>query len=140
MDPLPVASAKQLNVFLCTINSLCTPLAVEVKEAQLSLKRDGDELLHIESTINNLQAEIEAIHKRISLQQEARRGVQARIFTNKARISPVRFLPTEILQHIFKACLPNDQYIIPHTQSAPLLLCQICQRWRDVAEATPELW
>ncbi|OJA11167.1 hypothetical protein AZE42_09992 [Rhizopogon vesiculosus] len=140
MDPLPVSSAEQLGVFLCTINSSCTPLTVEVKEAQLALQRDGDELLHIESTINNLRAEIEAIHKRISLQQETRRAVQARIFTNKARISPVRFLPTEILQHIFKACLPNDQYIIPYTQSAPLLLCQICRRWRDVAEATPELW
>jgi hypothetical protein len=140
MDPLTVASAKQLDVFLSTMSSSCTPFGVEIKEAQLALQRDGEELLHIESTIYNLQAEIQAMHKHISLQQEKRLAVQASIFTNKARISPVKFLPTEILQDIFKACLPNDRYIIPHIRSAPLLLCHICRRWRDVAEATAALW
>lgn len=140
MGTLPVASDKQLDVFLSTMSSSCTPLAVEIKEAQLALQTDGEELLHIGSTIDSLRAEIEAINKRIFLQQKKRCDVQARIFKNKARISPVKFLPTEILQHIFKACLPNDRYITPHTRSAPLLLCQICRRWTAIAEATPELW
>jgi len=113
---------------------------MEIKEARLALEKDGEALLHIESTIDSLRAEIEAIHKRITLQREERRAVQARIANNRARISPVKFLPTELLQHIFKACLPNDRYIIPHTRSAPLLFCQICRRWRAVAEGTPELW
>lgn len=140
MDPPPVANVKQLDVFLCMINSSCTPLTTEIKEARLALQRDGEELLIIDSMVDSLQAEIEAIRSRISLQREKRIVVQARILTNRARISPVKFLPTEILQHIFKACLPTDRYIIPHTRSAPLLLGQICRRWRGVAEATPELW
>ncbi|KIK39667.1 hypothetical protein CY34DRAFT_53007, partial [Suillus luteus UH-Slu-Lm8-n1] len=104
------------------------------------LQRDGEELLNIDSVVGNLQAEIEAIHMRMAVQQEKRRVVETRILQNRARISPMRFLPTEILQQIFKSCLPNDRYVIPHILSAPLLLCQICRRWRDIAQATPELW
>ncbi|OJA07959.1 hypothetical protein AZE42_11148 [Rhizopogon vesiculosus] len=108
------------------VDSTCIPSVVEIKEAQLALQRDGQELEHVESMINGLYAEIEAIHKRVSLLQEKRHTVQSRIFTNRARISSMRFLPTEILQRIFKACLPDDRYI--------------CRRWREVAEATSELW
>ncbi|OJA10185.1 hypothetical protein AZE42_01819 [Rhizopogon vesiculosus] len=122
------------------VDSTCIPSVVEIREAQLALQRDGQELEHVESVINGLYAEIEAIHKRVSLLQEKRHAVQSRIFTNRARISPIRFLPTEILQRIFKACLPDDRYVKPEIQSAPLLLCQICRRWREVAEASSELW
>ncbi|KAG0708328.1 hypothetical protein DFH29DRAFT_822132 [Suillus ampliporus] len=140
MDSITVVSAKQLDVVLCTMNSACSPLEMEINEARIALQRDGEEILNIESMLNSLQAEIDAIHVRMSLQQEKRRDVQTRILANRALVSPVRFLPTEILQHIFKFCLPDDRYIIPHIQSAPLLLCQICHRWRVIAQATPELW
>ncbi|KAG1724088.1 uncharacterized protein EDB91DRAFT_144351 [Suillus paluster] len=140
MDSITVVGAKQLDVALCTMNSVCSPLEVEINEARIALQRDGVELLNIESMLNSLQADIEAIHVRMSLQQEKRHEVQTRILANRARISPVRFLPTEIIQHIFKFCLPDDRYIIPHIQSAPLLLCQICRRWRVIAQETPELW
>ncbi|KAG1746089.1 hypothetical protein EDB19DRAFT_2037439 [Suillus lakei] len=140
MDSVAVVSPKQLDVVLCTTNSANSPLGVEINEARIALQRDGEDLLNIDSVLNSLQAEIEAIHVRMSLQQEKRRAVETRILENKARISPVRFLPTEILQQIFKSCLPSDRYVIPHILSAPLLLCQICHRWRDIAQATPELW
>ncbi|KAJ8585943.1 hypothetical protein M405DRAFT_719405, partial [Rhizopogon salebrosus TDB-379] len=83
--------------------------------------------------ISSLQADIE-------VQQEKRRAVQSRIFISTAHISPMRFLPTDILQRIFKACLPDHRYVTPDIQSSPLLLLQICRRWRDVAETTSELW
>lgn len=140
MDSVAVASIKQLDAVLCTMSFASSLLEVEINEARIVLQRDGEELLNIDSVINNLQAEIEAIYARIAVQQEKRRSVETRILENRARISPVRFLPTEILQQIFKSCLPNDRYVIPHILSAPLLLCQICRRWRDIAQATPELW
>ncbi|OAX34721.1 hypothetical protein K503DRAFT_424278 [Rhizopogon vinicolor AM-OR11-026] len=112
----------------------------EIREAQLALQRDGEELEHVEFTINSLYAEIEVIPKGNCLLQEKRHAVQSRIFTNSARISPVRSLPTEILQRIFKVCLPDDRYVTPDIRSVPLLLCQICRRWREVAEASSELW
>ncbi|OAX34722.1 hypothetical protein K503DRAFT_424281 [Rhizopogon vinicolor AM-OR11-026] len=103
------------------------------REAQLAWRRDGEELLRI-SPLGSLQAEI-------GIQQEKRRAVpQPRIFLNRAHISPVRSLPIEILQRIFTVCLPNERRVKPDIQSASLLLCQICWRWREVAEATSEPW
>ncbi|KAF7311363.1 F-box domain-containing protein [Mycena kentingensis (nom. inval.)] len=54
-------------------------------------------------------------------------------------------LPDELLQLIFAWCLPSQDfapYLIarPLSTTAPLLLTQICVRWRNVAVATPELW
>ncbi|KAJ8589332.1 hypothetical protein M405DRAFT_738734, partial [Rhizopogon salebrosus TDB-379] len=104
-----------------------------IQAAQFALQRDREKLRRTKSIINSLRAEIEA-------QQEMQRTLESRIFANKVRISPASYLPTEILEHIFKACLRNREYVEPDIRSAPLVLCQICRRWKDVAEATTELW
>ncbi|KAJ7685655.1 hypothetical protein DFH06DRAFT_1159061 [Mycena polygramma] len=54
-------------------------------------------------------------------------------------------LPPEILAQIFIHCLDideddNDDFIVPDLATAPLILCGICRRWRDVAISTPALW
>ncbi|KAJ7685712.1 hypothetical protein DFH06DRAFT_1289492 [Mycena polygramma] len=47
-------------------------------------------------------------------------------------------LPPEILAEIFLHCLPES--IVPSLTTAPLILCGVCRRWRDVAITTPALW
>ncbi|KAJ6531150.1 hypothetical protein B0H19DRAFT_1273368 [Mycena capillaripes] len=37
-------------------------------------------------------------------------------------------------------CLPDHDFITPHPTEAPLILCSICHRWREVALSTPGLW
>ncbi|KAJ6490710.1 hypothetical protein C8R47DRAFT_1123300 [Mycena vitilis] len=54
-------------------------------------------------------------------------------------------LPPEILAEIFIYCLDideddDDNFIVPDLAAAPLILCGICRRWRDVAISTPALW
>ena len=49
-------------------------------------------------------------------------------------------LPVEILSEIFLHCLPNDFFFLPRPTTAPMMLCQICRYWRQVAIATPKLW
>ena len=52
-------------------------------------------------------------------------------------------LSFELLADIFVRCLPFtewDSFVIPKSSHAPLLLCQICGYWRQVALATPKLW
>ncbi|KAJ6490700.1 hypothetical protein C8R47DRAFT_977163 [Mycena vitilis] len=51
-------------------------------------------------------------------------------------------VPTEILAEIFIHCLPNEirPFITPDLADAPLILCEICRRWREVAISTPRLW
>lgn len=54
----------------------------------------------------------------------------------------VQELPAELLAAIFISCTPEDPLTIrqPHTTTAPMILCQICSRWREIALGTPELW
>ena len=62
-----------------------------------------------------------------------------RISYQKCLLSPIRRVPVEILQSIFLACLPEG-FVEADPYAAPLLLCQICKYWRDVALALPLLW
>ncbi|KAJ7246383.1 hypothetical protein C8J57DRAFT_726782 [Mycena rebaudengoi] len=56
--------------------------------------------------------------------------------------SPLRYLPAEILSLIFVHCPRAEPQWNrkPNFHVAPLLLVQICSRWRHVALATPMLW
>ncbi|KAJ7291908.1 hypothetical protein C8J57DRAFT_221294, partial [Mycena rebaudengoi] len=49
-------------------------------------------------------------------------------------------LPFEITSEIFLGSLPSHGRIQPAADEPPLLLAQICQQWRSVALAIPELW
>ncbi|KAJ7766736.1 hypothetical protein B0H16DRAFT_371824 [Mycena metata] len=53
---------------------------------------------------------------------------------------PGPIFPPEILGEIFIHCLEGADPVFPCPESAPLLLCRICRRWRDVALSTPALW
>ncbi|KAJ7057567.1 hypothetical protein C8F01DRAFT_1306297 [Mycena amicta] len=52
---------------------------------------------------------------------------------------PSAKIPPEIVTEIFVCCLPASP-ASPSPRAAPLLLSQICARWRDIALDTPELW
>ncbi|KAJ7908970.1 hypothetical protein B0H13DRAFT_647975 [Mycena leptocephala] len=54
---------------------------------------------------------------------------------------PVLTLPPEIVSEIFLNFLPVYPERPPHFGvSSPLILCQICRRWRAIALSTPSLW
>ncbi|KAF9459050.1 hypothetical protein BDZ94DRAFT_1300834 [Collybia nuda] len=53
-------------------------------------------------------------------------------------------LPVEILGEIFVHCLPSlingRRENSPAVQQAPMLLCRVCVRWREIALGMPILW
>ncbi|RDB14639.1 hypothetical protein Hypma_016516 [Hypsizygus marmoreus] len=55
--------------------------------------------------------------------------------------SHIQSLPPEILGEIFIHCLPSG-YTYPHVniRDAPMLLCQVCGYWREVALSMAVLW
>jgi hypothetical protein len=54
---------------------------------------------------------------------------------------PVLTLPNEIVAEIFIHFLPLYPLCPPLTgRSSPTILTQICQKWREIALATPKLW
>ncbi|KAJ6502136.1 hypothetical protein C8R45DRAFT_1190482 [Mycena sanguinolenta] len=64
-----------------------------------------------------------------------------RVFLLVAVSRRVLALPSEILAEIFFFCPQYiDGRVIPHPNDAPLVLCAVCQRWRNIALNTPKLW
>ncbi|KAJ6501995.1 hypothetical protein C8R45DRAFT_790016, partial [Mycena sanguinolenta] len=49
-------------------------------------------------------------------------------------------VPTEIFAEIFVLCLPTSRFVVPSLIAAPLAMCGVCRRWRDVALSTSLLW
>ncbi|KAH7887164.1 hypothetical protein F5I97DRAFT_2059987, partial [Phlebopus sp. FC_14] len=54
--------------------------------------------------------------------------------------SAIRRLPPEIFGEIFRQWLPKDTCVVPGSMRSPLVLTQVCQRWRSIAMAIPQLW
>ncbi|KAJ7621918.1 hypothetical protein DFH06DRAFT_768793 [Mycena polygramma] len=52
--------------------------------------------------------------------------------------SSILSLPPEIFAVIFERCLPSKAW--PSPKEAPLLLAQICRRWREICLEMPTLW
>ncbi|KAF7293306.1 F-box domain-containing protein [Mycena chlorophos] len=49
-------------------------------------------------------------------------------------------LPREVLSTIFVFCLPPELFIVPRTETAPLVLTRVNRLIREIALATPQLW
>ncbi|KAJ7070092.1 hypothetical protein C8F01DRAFT_1115218 [Mycena amicta] len=53
---------------------------------------------------------------------------------------PILNLPAEVVSEIFVHCLPKETVDVVSTRDAPILLCRICRRWRQIALSTLRLW
>ncbi|KAH7923938.1 hypothetical protein BV22DRAFT_1014317, partial [Leucogyrophana mollusca] len=105
-----------------------------------ALVQDVDELQRLDEDVDTLHAEINRARALIEDLQQKRSALQKRIALRKASVSQLRTFPVELLQEIFRHCRPSGRYNRPHPSQAPLLLGQVCRRWRVVAHATSELW
>ncbi|KAJ7253516.1 hypothetical protein C8J57DRAFT_1237322 [Mycena rebaudengoi] len=57
-----------------------------------------------------------------------------------ALVSPARRLPDDVVREIFMASLPKNRNCAISAKDSPLLLCTICQSWRNLALSTPRMW
>ncbi|CAK5270690.1 unnamed protein product [Mycena citricolor] len=78
-------------------------------------------------------AEIDAL-------MDERAALRAYVDTHRGLASPLRRLPTELLETLFIACLPEKHNALLAMTECPLLLTHVCRRWRTVALALPRLW
>ncbi|KAJ7807114.1 hypothetical protein B0H13DRAFT_590108 [Mycena leptocephala] len=62
------------------------------------------------------------------------------IDSHLALVSPARRLPEDVISAIFIACVSSTSNATLDSETAPLLLCQVCSAWRRVALSTPQLW
>jgi hypothetical protein len=86
-----------------------------------------------------LDKDIDVIQKTLDNLLDRRQKLQGFVDTHQALISPIRRLFPELLQLIFKFCLPANNSPM-HSKEAPMLLGRICSGWRALAYSTPDIW
>lgn len=93
-----------------------------------------------ERKLNSLDMTINDLQNRLSQLSAQQKMLNKEVEVRKAFIAPIRRLLPEILQEIFIHCLPSAHNAVMSSKQAPLLLCRVCHRWRQIAYATPHLW
>lgn len=70
--------------------------------------------------------------------QNLRSIAQLQINTCRNAISPIHWIPNEILGEIFSHCIPLNHHFSRF--NAPLIFLQVCTLWRDVTISTRSFW
>ncbi|KIJ18999.1 hypothetical protein PAXINDRAFT_128263, partial [Paxillus involutus ATCC 200175] len=122
------------------VDSMSVPRQAEYLSAQHALAQDSAKLQLFNDGIEECRKRIARAHADMCILERQRNAMQRLVSIHRARLSSLRILPDELLQEIFKRCLPDTHYIVPNIRSAPLVLTQVCRRWRVVAQGTSELW
>jgi hypothetical protein len=121
-----------------TLGPRRVPSDTEANEIQNVISYAESDLYKVENEIDRVQEVLSQLCRR-------RDEISEHISNHRALLSPVRKVPDELLAEIFTYCLPwfsekkakNNAFL---RREAPLLLAQICSRWRTVAISTQELW
>jgi hypothetical protein len=87
--------------------------------------------IKLEKKIKELEIKI----KKIYIKRRALRTAM-----NENHDSLIHKFPPEIASHILIQCSPPSECIDIHFEPNPLYLGAVCQKWRQLAWATPELW
>ena len=122
------------------VDSMSPPHTAEYISAQHALAQDCNTLRLIEDDIEECRMRIARAEAEMHLLKRQRDAVRRRVSIHRARLSPLRAVPDQVLQEIFQHCLPDITYVVPDARSAPLVLTHVCRRWRAVAQGTSELW
>ena len=101
------------------------------------------EVITIRALITDAEVSIEKLHRRFPERNLASKVTESQLLkiieVHRALLSPVRYLPSEILQEIFLHYTDNSN---PNATIAtmPWRLGHISHRWRKIALSIPSLW
>ena len=102
------------------------------------------EAISIRALITDAEACIEELHCRFPACNRASRFTESQLLTiieaHRALLSPVRYLPSEILQEIFLCYADNLRSNFVGIVAMPWRLGHISHRWRKIALSFPSLW
>ena len=102
------------------------------------------EVIAIRALITDAEACIEEFHHRFPACNRASRFTESQLLTiieaHRTLLSPVRYLPSEILQEIFLCYANNLRSDYVGIAVIPWRLGHISHRWRKIALSFPSLW
>ncbi|KAJ3538220.1 hypothetical protein NMY22_g5250 [Coprinellus aureogranulatus] len=111
---------------------------IEIEEFIRSSRKEMDTLQGKELMFT---LRVESLNKAKEDVQRQIKEIEQQIESHKLLLSPARKVPDDIYREVFLWCLPHPSEIgEAEWHSVPLLLTQICRRWRQIAHATPLLW
>ena len=101
------------------------------------------EVIVIRALITEARASVEELHRRFPTLDHASQVIESQLLefieTHRALLSPVRYLPSEILQEIFLHYADNRGHDV-RIDTMPWCLGHISHRWRKIALSLPSLW
>ncbi|KAH6914818.1 hypothetical protein BKA70DRAFT_1257122 [Coprinopsis sp. MPI-PUGE-AT-0042] len=98
------------------------------------------EAASIKKLLDKLTPEVAWLDAQIKSLMKRREALSMYIEEHRVLASHIRSLPSYILSIIFLQCLPTKGNALVTAHEAPLLLTQVCRRWRDLSLRTPLLW
>ncbi|KAJ7101304.1 hypothetical protein B0H15DRAFT_943641 [Mycena belliarum] len=119
--------------FQSILHTNTIPCDADCRTIREHLTAPQRELVNLDEEISRVQDQLDALTRR-------KAALDAYVEAHLAMISPARRLPDDVVRDIFAQCLPSHRNPIVSSDEAPLLLCQICRHWRDLALTTPRLW
>ncbi|KAJ7158027.1 hypothetical protein C8R43DRAFT_854891, partial [Mycena crocata] len=119
--------------YLSILHTNAVPTDNECKEIRNLLQGPSKQAADLTEEISRVQTLLDGLTRR-------RDELTTFIDAHLALLSPARRLPEDIIRAIFIACLPSTHNAVVSPAASPLLLCQICSAWRDLALSTPQLW
>ncbi|KAI4527315.1 hypothetical protein K525DRAFT_217498, partial [Schizophyllum commune Loenen D] len=124
---VPTASFAEL------LSSNRAPTDDERQAAASLLQMWSTEAAVLAAKVRALQAQLAQVSAKLD-------EIQERVRLHSQIVSPMRSMPAEILQHIFRYTLPEFHNALLSPDEPPVLLTRVCRVWRAVSLDTPELW
>ncbi|KAK0440740.1 hypothetical protein EV421DRAFT_1814703 [Armillaria borealis] len=139
------------NILSIEYPSISDSMMEEVREgvqvSELHAESIGRAIHDLEAKLSECDSEISALETTLLLLRNARNDLKHSLLAHRSLVSPIRRLPIEILQAIFRdACdidiFPYDRTYgdLATTSGTPLRLSSVCSHWRSVCLSTSELW
>ncbi|KAJ7101333.1 hypothetical protein B0H15DRAFT_408902 [Mycena belliarum] len=119
--------------FQSILHTNIAPSDADCRRIRELLLTPQQELADLDKEISRVQDQLDALTRR-------KAALDAYVEAHLAMISQARRLPDDIVREIFANCLPSHRNSIVSSDEAPLLLCQVCRPWREIALTTPRLW
>ncbi|KAJ7237652.1 hypothetical protein C8J57DRAFT_1568082 [Mycena rebaudengoi] len=109
-------------------------ISIGKSDIALLEKQQREEIAQLEERHRGERALLDAKQRELEEKQREWEAALDRV------VFPVLTIPPEIVSLIFIASLPTTLHPEPSPNTAPLLVAQICRRWREIALETSELW
>lgn len=123
-----------------------TALGTDLVPSPADAKAIRQIISQVELGIDQINVDVKRLENTLGQLAERHARLQECAEQHKALVAPIRGLPSELLADIFEICTSErvgslwKNFPDPQEEDSPLILAQVCRRWRSIAITTARLW